>query len=178
MKMDLTKLTMDELISLRNKIDGLIHSYDDGYLYICSVRQFGSVWEERPSSLYSLKELCGEYNGDNGIVDVYTNNPNLKFPEMDFYNYGDVMYIKSEDDYRQWNKYNKDKNLIEDVTQRLEDWENKDNVPFSYRPHFAPFWTREELNEWIAEFENTVWDFTSPVSMKVDEYYDDENEQD
>ena len=29
--MDLTKLTMDELISLRNKIDGLIHSYDDGY---------------------------------------------------------------------------------------------------------------------------------------------------
>ena len=80
--MDLTKLTMDELISLRNKIEGLIHSYEDGYLYICSVRQFGSVWEERPSSLYSLRELCDSYYGDNGIVDVYTNNPNLEFPEI------------------------------------------------------------------------------------------------
>ena len=74
--MDLTKLTMDELISLRNKIEGLIHSYEDGYIYICSVRQFGSVWEERPTSLYSLKELCGEYNGDNGIVDVVVHSHN------------------------------------------------------------------------------------------------------
>ncbi len=31
--MDLTKLTMDELISLRNKIEGLIHSYEDGLIY-------------------------------------------------------------------------------------------------------------------------------------------------
>ncbi|MFM7986111.1 MAG: hypothetical protein ACKPKO_43040, partial [Candidatus Fonsibacter sp.] len=69
------KLTMDELISLRNKIEDLIHSYDDGYLYLCSVRQFGSVWEERPKSFHSLKELCDSYTGDNGIVDVYTNNP-------------------------------------------------------------------------------------------------------
>ena len=72
--MNLDKLTMDELISLRNEIQGRIHSYTDGYLYICSVRQFGSVWEERPSSLYGLKELCDSYYGDNGIVDVYTNN--------------------------------------------------------------------------------------------------------
>ena len=97
--MNLDKLTMDELISLRNEIDGRIYGYTDGYLYICSVRQFGSVWEERPNSLYALKELCNSYYGDNGIVDVYTNNPNLEFPEMEFYNYGDVNYIKSEDDY-------------------------------------------------------------------------------
>jgi hypothetical protein len=100
--MNLDNLTMDELISLRNKIENKIQSYEDGYLYICSVRQFGSVWEERPSSLYSLRELCDSYYGDNGIVDVYTNNPNLEFPEMEFENYGDVMYIKSEDDYREW----------------------------------------------------------------------------
>jgi len=174
--MNLDKLTMNELISLRNDIQGRIHSYTDGYLYICSVRQFGSVWEEKPSSLYSLKELCGEYNGDNGIVDVYTNNPNLKFPEMDFYNYGDVMFIETEGDYKQWVEHTKRKNLIEDVTKRLEDWENKDNVPFSYRPHFAPFWTREELNEWIAEFENAVWDFVPPVSMKED-YSEEEDSE-
>jgi hypothetical protein len=174
--MDLTKLTMDELISLRNKIEGLIHSYEDGYLYICSVRQFGSVWEERPTSLYSLKELCSEYNGDNGIVDVYTNNPNLEFPEMEFYNYGDVMYIKSEDDYRDWKKYNKDKNFIDGVTQRLDEWENKDNVPFQYRPSFKPFWTREDLKEWIDEFEYTKWDFVEPRSMKKDYFEEDSDE--
>ena len=164
--MNLDKLTMDELISLRNKIEYKINSYEDGYLYICSVRQFGSVWEERPSSVYGLRELCNSYYGDNGIVDVYTNNPNLEFPEMEFENYGDVMYIKSEDDYREWIKHTKTKNLIEDVTQRLEDWENKDNVPFKYRPQYAPFWTREQLNEWITEFETKVWDFVEPRSMK------------
>ena len=172
--MDLTKLTMDELISLRNKIEGLIHSYEDGYIYICSVRQFGSVWEERPSSLYSLKELCSEYNGDNGIVDVYTNNPNLEFPEMEFYNYGDVMYIKSEDDYREWVTYKKRKYLIEDVTQRLDEWDNRENVSFHHRPSFAPIWTREDLKEWIEEFENTNWSFVEPVSMKKN--YFEEND--
>jgi hypothetical protein len=169
MKMDLTKLTMDELISLRNEIEGLIHSYDDGYLYICSVRQFGSVWEERPTSLYSLRELCDSYNGDNGIVDVYTNNPNLKFPEMEFYNYGDVMYIKTEGDYRQWIEHTKRKNLIEDVTQRLDEWDEKKDLPLMRRPSFAPHWTREDVSEWIEEFGNTVWDFTPPVSMKGEE---------
>ena len=167
--MDLTKLTMDELISLRNEIERLIHSYEDGYIYICSVRQFGIVWEERPKSLHSLRELCDSYYGDNCIVDVYTNNPNLEFPEMEFYNYGDVMYINSEYDYREWIKYTKAKNLIEDVTQRLDEWDESKNLPFKYRPSFAPFWTREQLNEWIEEFENTVWDFTPPVSMKGEE---------
>ena len=165
--MNLDKLTMDELISLRNKIEYKINSYEDGYLYICSVRQFGSVWEERPSSLYSLKELCDSYNGDNGIVDVYTNNPNLEFPEMEFENYGDVMFIKSEDDYRDWVKYNKEKNFIDDVTQRLDEWDESKNSPFKYRPSFAPIWTREDLNEWVTGFESKTWDFTEPRSMKV-----------
>ena len=173
--MDLTKLTMDELISLRNEIEGLIHSYDDGYLYICSVRQFGSVWEERPKSLHSLRELCDSYNGDNGIVDVYTNNPNLEYPEMDFYNYGDVMYIKTEGDYRQWIEHTKRKNLIEDVTQRLDEWDECKDKPFMYRPHFAPFWTREEVSEWVEEFEGRTWDFEPPRDMKP-KYYDDEIE--
>ncbi len=165
--MDLTKLTMDELISLRNKIEGLIHSYEDGYIYICSVRQFGSVWEERPKSLHSLRELCDSYNGDNGIVDVYTNNPNLEFPEMEFENYGDVMFIKSEYDYREWIKYTKDKNLIEEVTQRLDIWDNRESKPFQYRPTFAPIWTREDVSEWVTDFENTKWDFVEPKSIKV-----------
>lgn len=173
--MDLTKLTMDELISLRNEIEGLIHSYEDGYLYICSVRQFGSVWEERPKSLHSLRELCDSYYGDNGIVDVYTNNPNLEFPEMEFENYGDVMYIKTEGDYRQWIEHTKRKNLIEDVTQRLDEWDESKNLPFKYRPSFAPIWTREEVSKWVEEFESRTWDFEPPRDMKP-KYYDDEIE--
>lgn len=173
--MNLSKLTIDELISLRNEIEDIINSYDDGYLYICSVRQFGSVWEERPKSLHSLKELCDSYNGDNGIVDVYTNNPNLRFTEMEFYNYGDVMYIKSEDDYREWIKHTKTKNLIEDVTRQLDDWDESKNLPFKYRPSFAPIWTREEVSEWVEEFENTKWEFKPPRDMKPN-YFDDDSE--
>jgi hypothetical protein len=173
--MNLDKLTMDELISLRNEIQGKIHSYTDGYLYICSVRQFGSVWEEKPSSLYGLKELCDSYYGDNGIVDVYTNNPNLEFPEMEFQNYGDVMFIKSEDDYRDWVKYNKEKNFIDDVTQRLDEWDEKKDLPLMYRPYSAPIWTREDVNEWVTEFESKKWDFVEPRSMKIN-YLEEDDE--
>jgi hypothetical protein len=171
--MNLDKLTMDELISLRNKIEYKINSYEDGYLYICSVRQFGSVWEERPSSLYSLRELCDSYYGDNGIVDVYTNNPNLEFPEMEFENYGDVMYIKSEDDYREWVKYNKEKNFIKDVTERINEWEESKDKPLRYRPMFAPIWTKEEVDVMTKEFESKTWDFTEPRSMKKNYFEDD-----
>jgi len=171
--MNLDKLTMDELISLRNKIEYKINSYEDGYLYICSVRQFGSVWEERPSSLYSLRELCDSYYGDNGIVDVYTNNPNLEFPEMGFENYGDVMYIKSEDDYRDWVKYNKEKNFVEDVTKRVNEWEECKDKPLRYRPMFAPIWTKDEVDEMNKEFESKTWDFTEPRSMKINYLEDD-----
>ncbi len=63
--MNLDKLTMDELISLRNKIEYKINSYEDGYLYICSVRQFGSVWEERPSSATLAPLLTVKFTPNN-----------------------------------------------------------------------------------------------------------------
>jgi hypothetical protein len=172
--MNLDKLTMDELISLRNEIEGRIHSFEDGYLYICSVRQFGSVWEERPSSLYSLKELCDSYHGDNGIVDVYTNNPNLEFPEMYFYNYGDVEFIKSEYDYREWVKYNKEKYFVDSVTEKVNEWEECKDKPLMCRPMFAPIWSKEQVDEFTKEFESKTWDFTEPRSMKINYLDDDE----
>ena len=167
--MDIEKLNMGELIELRNRIQFRIENYSDGYLYISSVRQYGSVWEERPSNLYTLSELCGSYNGDNGIVDVYTNNPNLKFPEMEFYNYGDVMFIKSEYDYREWVKFNKSRKLIESIREQVEAWEDRDNRPFSSRPMFKPVWSKEELDDEVKEFENKTWDFVEPVSMVLNE---------
>jgi hypothetical protein len=120
--------------------------------------------------------LCDSYYGDNGIVDVYTNNPNLEFPEMEFYNYGDVMYINSEYDYREWIKHTKAKNLIEDVTERLDEWDKSKDKPFQYRPSSKPIWTREDVSEWIKEFENTKWDFVEPRSMKK-EYSEEDSDE-
>jgi hypothetical protein len=166
--MDISKLTIKELVTLKNKIEYLINTYNDEYLYICRVRQFGSVWEERPSNIESLKQLCNLYNGDNGIVDVYTNNINLKYSEMKFYNYGDVMYIKSEYDYREWVKYKKSKNLIEDITKSLKEWDERDNYSFKQRPLFEPIYSKEDLDEMVRNFQNTNWDFTEPVQLKYD----------
>lgn len=165
MKINLENFTIDELVSLKDEVSTLIHNYEDGYLYICSVRQFGSVWEEIPRNLYALRELCNEYTGENGIVDVYTNNPNLKYPEMEFYNYGDTMFIKSEYDYREWVKYRKSERLIEDITESVEKWEKRDELPFYNRPTFGPIWTRDELEEEILNFKSTQWDFVPPVSL-------------
>jgi hypothetical protein len=80
------------------------------------------------------------------------------------------MFIKSEYDYREWIKHTKTKNLIEDVTQRLDEWDEKKDLPLMYRPHFAPHWTREDVNEWITEFESKTWDFVEPRSMRSNYY--------
>jgi len=85
------------------------------------------------------------------------------------------MFIKSEDDYRDWIKYNKEKNFIDDVTQRLDEWDEKKDLPIMYRPYSEPFWTREELNGWVTEFESKTWDFTEPRSMKIN-YLEEDGE--
>jgi hypothetical protein len=49
---------------------------EDGFVYITRLRCFGSVYREIHKNSFTVQELCDEYCGDNGIVDVYTNNPN------------------------------------------------------------------------------------------------------
>ena len=48
----------------------------DGFLYVTKLRCYGSIRWENHKNEYSVKNLCDEYYGDNGIVEVYTNNPN------------------------------------------------------------------------------------------------------
>jgi hypothetical protein len=62
------------------------------------------------------------------------------------------------------------------VTQRLDEWDESKNLPFKYRPSFAPHWTREDVNEWIEEFENTKWDFVEPRSIKINYLEEDTDE--
>ena len=71
MEIDLSDYSIETLIELKDKISGIIYNHNDGYLYICNVRSYGRNWNDNGiSNLYTLQELCNQYNGDEGIVDV------------------------------------------------------------------------------------------------------------
>ena len=57
----------------------------DGFLYVTKLRCYGSIRWETHNNEFSVQDLCNEYYGDNGIVDVYTNSPDHKISS-----YGDV----------------------------------------------------------------------------------------
>jgi len=143
--MDLSNLSFDELVELKNRVDSAIYSYNDGYVYICKVRSYGRNWVERVNNTHELQELCYRYDGQDGIVDVYSTNPDLS----SIHNYGDLKYIESVEDYDNWYGYEQLKRLIPEIKDELDRWDNRDNVPFAQRPHFSPIYTRGDL----AEFE-------------------------
>ena len=70
-----------QLSNLRSQL----HSMSDGYIYLTCLRCYGSLSWETHNNAYSVQELCNEYYGDNGIVDVYTTNPHHTIQS-----YGDV----------------------------------------------------------------------------------------
>lgn len=57
----------------------------DGFLYVTKLRCYGSIHWQTHKNEFAVQDICNEYYGDNGIVDVYTNNPNHKISS-----YGDV----------------------------------------------------------------------------------------
>ncbi len=65
------QLAQERVNHLRNEIQ----NHSDGYLYITCTRCYGSLSYRDHSNGFIVQELCDEYYGDNGIVDVYTNNP-------------------------------------------------------------------------------------------------------
>jgi len=83
---------MKELIKkyerARNKANKLyqeILNTSDGFLYVTCLRCYGSLSWQTHNNEFSVQDLCNEFYGDNGIVDVYTNNPNHEIQS-----YGDV----------------------------------------------------------------------------------------
>ena len=83
---------MEELIqeyedaqSLVNEIRHRISKTSDGFIYLACVRCYGSIQWNTFINQFLAQELCDEYNGDDGIVDIYTNNPNNTINS-----YGDV----------------------------------------------------------------------------------------
>jgi len=145
-------MSLESLTILRNSIDNIIHSRRDGYFYICRVRSFGRVWENKDIyNTYTLQELCDDYSGDNGIVDVYSNNPDL-----DVVNYaGDNMFIPTIDDYYKWKEYTT-------LSRNIINYE--DNL-LSGKGYFLP--TREEIDEMKELLSNMDNNFISPVSYNM-----------
>ena len=142
--MELSNLSIDELVELKNRINNMIYNYKDGYVYICNVRSYGRNWTEKPNNTHELQELCYHYDGQDGIVDVYSTNPDLSH----IHNYGDLKYIESVEDYENWYGYEQLKRLVPEIKKELDQWDNRDNVPFSQRPYFSPIYSRGDLAEY------------------------------
>jgi hypothetical protein len=107
--MELEKLTLDELVALNTKIEIEIDNREDGFFYILHIRSFGSVSEQKCKNEVSAQINCYYYNGDNGIIDLYTNNKECKIK-----NYGGSKYfIDSEENYHSWKSWAKDKSTVE-----------------------------------------------------------------
>jgi len=108
-----------------------------------------------------VEDLCYEYDGDHGIIDVYSNNPGLS----SLYTYGNVYYIPSEDDYEKWKSYSGLRNRIPRIEEEWAEWDNRDNVPFRERPTFAPIYSKEDLVEMKLQLEDFPMNFTQPTPV-------------
>ena len=162
MEIDLSKYSIDELVELQGIIGGMVSDYKDGYFYICEVRSYGRNWKDNfIHNTHTLQELCYQYYGDDGIVDVFSNNPDLS--KID--NYGNVMFVPSKEDYEKWKSYVYLKNSIPRLEEELDTWDNRDNVPFNQRPYFAPIYTREDLAERKKDLEEFDMSFVAPVQV-------------
>ena len=64
----------------------------DGFLYVTRLRCYGSLTTDTHNNAFTVQELCDEFNGENGIVDVYTNNPNHGIET-----YGSVIIVPDEE---------------------------------------------------------------------------------
>jgi hypothetical protein len=159
MNFDITKYTIEELISLKDEISSRIHQYDDGYIYICNVRSYGRNWVENLTNTHSLQELCNVYDGDNGIIDVYSTNPDLSHIDC----YGGLRYIKSKKDYEQWKEYRELNYLIVDIADSIVKWNNRDKISSFYsRPMFEPVYTLEDLENFKKKLEDFDMNFSEP----------------
>jgi hypothetical protein len=167
MEMDFTKYSVEELRELQNNIAYYLEKRNDGFVYICEVRSYGNNWKNTLTNELTVNDLCAQYDGYDGIVDVYTTNPDAKIS-----NYGQVMYIKSEDQYLKWKKSEILISQIKSAEDRLAKWNDRDNIPFHSRPSFAPMWNEQDILGWRNELETIEWDYEEPISINKNEDYE------
>ena len=161
MEMDFTKYSVEELREFQNKIGNYLHDMNDGFIYVCEVRSYGNRWKNVLTNELAVNNLCVKYDGYDGIVDVYTTNP-----EANIQNYGEVNYIKSEKDYDKWKQSNVLMGLIKSTENEIDRF-NKGERPFK------PFYTEEDILGWRNELETIEWDYEEPISINKNEDYDE-----
>lgn len=159
--MDFTKYSVEELRELQNKIGNYLHDMNDGFIYVCEVRSYGNRWKNVLTNELAVNNLCVKYDGYDGIVDVYTTNP-----EANIQNYGEVNYIKSEKDYDKWKQSNVLMDLIKSTENEIDRF-NKGERPFK------PFYTEEDILGWRNELELLEWTYEEPISINKNEDYDE-----
>jgi hypothetical protein len=159
---DLSNYTIDQLTQLQSKVNNLISEYSDGHIYICKIKSYGrNSTNKNIRNTKTLQDLCYEYNGDNGIVDVFTTNKDLG---EDFSNYGDTMFIKSIEDYQKWSKYKSLSNEIEMAEQHLIVYEEDQKKSFyDQQFRFGPYYTGEVIDQMKEELKNLPTDFEEPT---------------
>jgi hypothetical protein len=163
---DFTKYSVEELRELQNRIGHYLHDMNDGFIYICEVRSYGNRWKNVLTNELAVNDLCVEYDGYDGIVDVYTTNPDAKIS-----NYGEVNYIKSEEDYRKWKDTTLLSSDIKDYEDRLKKWNDRENIPFHSRPIFAPMYTQGDIDVLKNKLES-IGEYEKPTSIKQQEDYE------
>ena len=158
MEMKLDNMSLESLTMLRNSIDDAIYSRKDGYFYICRVRSFGRVWENNNIyNTFTLQELCDEYSGDNGIVDVYSNNPDL-----DVVNYAGVtMFIPTIEDYNKWKEYTT-------ISNEIKHYERELNGSDGYNRFTTIEYIEKQIKDLKEQLDNMHMDFVYPVSYYTD----------
>ena len=100
-------MTIEELLdkkaeltnSLRD-IGKKISQYEDGHIYIVVTRCFGSVYFDSFKNKYALEDYISEYNGDNGITDVYTDyDADIEHVDSGFYTFEDFTELLKDMKY-------------------------------------------------------------------------------
>jgi hypothetical protein len=64
------------------------------------------------------------------------------------------------------------KRQIPNIEKELEEWENRDNVPFNRRPLFAPIYSVDTVEEYKKEMSELEGTFVKPVN--IGKYFDEE----
>jgi uncharacterized protein YecE (DUF72 family) len=163
----LQNLSFEELQEAYAIASNLIHKYKDGFSYECRVRSYGRNWTEHLTNQHTVQELCHQYAGDDGIVDVYTTNPDLRVG-----NYGDTLYFPTLEDAEVWRSHRYLTNAIPRWKEEIQAWENRDSLPFRERPTFAPYMDEAE----IASREAQLLDLTQKLVQPVRLYYNYEED--
>jgi hypothetical protein len=167
MEMDFTKYSVEELRELQNNIAYYLENRNDGFIYICEVRSYGNRWKNVLTNELAVNDLCIQYDGYDGIVDVYTTNPDANIS-----NYGEVNYIKSQEDYDKWYGASTFVADIKNYEDRLKKWNDRENIPFHSRPTFAPMYTQEDVDVLKRKLE-TIGEYEKPTSIKKSEGYEE-----